>query len=317
MKILITGAGGMVGRALATSLEVDGHQVLRLRHGTGSGATAPRPGAPDGGPARAAATWDPAAGRLDPAILEGVDAVVHLAGESIAGGRWTPERKRSIRDSRVAGTSLMARTLSGMAVPPPLLLSASAIGWYGNRGADPLDESQPPGDDFLARVCREWEEATRPAADRGVRVVNLRFAMILSAAGGALPRLLPPFRLGLGGVLGNGAQYMSWISIEDVVGGIRHVLARADLAGPVNMTAPGPVTNREFTRTLARVLGRPAILPLPAFALRLAFGEMGEATLLSSCRARPACLLASGYRFRHPDLETALRALLGRPPGPV
>lgn len=300
MKILVTGSSGFIGSALLPFLTHAGHNVTSLvRPGT-------RPGANQ-------LIWDPAAGRLDPASIAGFDAVVNLAGENIAGGRWTPERKQRIRDSRVKSTMLLAETLAGLSRRPRALVSASAAGYYGNRGDEALTETSTPGSGFLADVCRAWEDAARPAAAAGIRVVNLRFGMVLSAKGGALVKMLPPFKAGLGGPVGNGRQYMSWIVLDDVVGVIQHALATESLSGPVNVVAPEPVTNREFTKSLGRVLGRPAFLPLPAFAVRLLFGEMGDALLLASARVQPSRLAGSGYKFLHPELEGSLRHILSKP----
>jgi hypothetical protein len=238
--------------------------------------------------------------------------VVHLAGENIASGRWTASKKAMIQDSRVRGTALLCGALAGLSRPPRVLVSASAIGYYGNRGDEILHEASDPGDGFLPRVCVEWEKATEPAAHAGIRVVRLRFGIILSARGGALPRMLTPFRLGVGGVLGSGLQYMSWVALEDVAGIIRHAIERDALSGPVNAVSPSPLTNREFTRTLAGALRRPAVFPLPAPMARLALGEMADALLLASARVEPRALKASGYGFRHPDLPGALRAILSR-----
>jgi len=296
MKIAVTGASGLVGSALVAALEDGGHRVVRLvrRQPEGDGEV----------------RWDPAAGVLDPADLEGVDAVVHLAGESIASGPWTRERKRRIRDSRVDGTRLVASAVSAMAEPPRTLVSASAVGYYGDRGDRVLDEDAGPGEGFLAEVCQGWEAAADPARERGVRVVHPRIGMVLAADGGALAKMLLPFRLGVGGVLGPGDQYMSWIGLGDLVAVILHALGDGDLEGPVNAVAPAPVTNREFTRTLGRVLHRPTILPAPALALRLLLGEMAEELFLASTRAVPARLEGHGFTFRHPDLEGALRQQL-------
>jgi uncharacterized protein (TIGR01777 family) len=257
------------------------------------------------------ALWDPAAGRLDPNALDGVDAVVHLAGEPIA-QRWTAAAKRRIHDSRVRSTELLARTIASLARPPRVLVSGSAMGIYGDRGDEELDETSAVGRDFLATVATKWEAAAEPAARAGVRVVNVRTGLVLSPHGGALAKLLLPFRMGVGGRVGSGRQWVSWIGLDDVVGAIMHAIGTEALAGPVNVAAPAPVTNAELTETLARVLRRPAILPVPAFAIRLAFGEMGEATLLASQRMRPRRLLESGYRFHYPTLESALRHELGR-----
>jgi uncharacterized protein len=297
MKVLVSGSSGLVGSALLPALGGAGHQIVRLVR------SRPRPG-------EASILWDPSAGRLDVAGLEGLDAVVHLAGESVASGRWTSGKKARIRDSRVGGTKLLSESIARTSRPPRVLVCASAIGYYGNRGDEVLLEDSPPGNDFLAEVCRAWEAAAEPATRKGLRVVPLRFGVILSGAGGALAKMLPPFRLGLGGVLGSGRQYMSWISIDDAVGAILHALATEPLRGPVNAVAPQAVTNLVFTKTLGRVLSRPTIVPMPAFAARAAFGEMADALLLSSARVEPARLKATAYRFRHPDLEGALRHLL-------
>lgn len=297
MRIAITGASGLVGGALAPALEADGHEVLRLVR-------------------REARTkreihWDPAAGTIDARALEALDAVVHLAGENIAAGRWTEARKARLRSSRVGPTRLLAEALAGLTLKPRVLVSASALGYYGDRGDIWLTEVEPPGDDFLGRLSVEWEGAAAPAREAGVRVVHPRIGVVLSPLGGALAKMLPPFKAGLGGVIGPGSQYFSWIALDDLVGAIRHLLNRGDLSGPVNAVAPSPVTNLELTKTLGRVLGRPTVVPLPAFALRLALGEMAG-TLLASTRLRPERLLATGYRFRFPELEGALRHVLGR-----
>jgi len=298
MRVAISGASGLVGSALIPALTSAGHQVR----------TMVRPGGrcPPGSIA-----WDPQAGSLDLAALEGVDAVVHLAGESIA-SRWTEERKRRIRESRVKGTRLVAESLARLAATPSVLVCASAVGIYGPRRAEPLDETTAPGTGFLADVCRAWEAAADPARAAGIRVVHTRFGVILSAKGGALAKMLTPFKLGVAGKVGRGDQYMSWIALDDVVGVIRHALATTELSGPVNTVAPTPVTNLEFTKTLGRVLSRPTVLPMPALAARLVFGEMARELLVSGQRAVPARLLAIGFRFRYPDLEQALRSILGR-----
>lgn len=297
MKILISGASGLIGSALAPSLCADGHEVIRLVR------AAPRPGA-------AEIHWDPATDSLDPSTLEGLDAVVHLAGENVAEGRWTRRKRARIRDSRVRGTSLLARMLAALAAPPKVLASASAVGYYGSRGDELLDEESPPGDGFLSGVCRDWEAATDPAAAAGVRVVHLRTGMVLSTAGGALAKMLPLFRCGLGGCLADGRQYVSWITLDDVAGAIRHVLLTDSLDGPVNLVAPEPVTNRELTRTLGRILRRPTLLPVPAFVLRAALGQMADGLLLSSTRVLPRRLLESGHAFGDPKCDPAVERLL-------
>jgi hypothetical protein len=298
MNILVTGSTGLVGSALVSSLTASGHKVIRL--------TRSRPAGQD------QVQWNPESGSIDTAGLEGLDGVVHLAGESIASGRWTAEKKARIRDSRVKGTRFLCATLAGLAQPPKVLVAASAIGYYGDRGDEILREESPPGSNFLAGVGREWEAATEPAAQKGIRGVNLRIGVVLSTAGGALARMLFPFQMGLGGEIGSGKQYMSWIAIDDLVSIIVHALTTDSLRGPVNAVSPHPVTNREFTKTLGRVLGRPTVFPMPAFAARLAFGEMADELLLASARVEPAKVLASGYTFRYPELEGALRHVLGQ-----
>lgn len=300
MRVLISGSTGLVGSALIPLLATGGHTVVRL--------VRPGSAAVDGTTVR----WDPSSGSVDTARLEGLDAVVHLAGESVAGRRWTAARKERIRASRVDGTRLLGEVLTRLSRRPQVLACASAVGFYGSRGGEILREESPPGNDFLAGVCTEWEAAAQVAARAGIRVVNLRFGVILSPAGGALAKMLLPFRLGAGGILGDGRQYVSWVAIDDAVGAILHVLGTESLRGPVNVVAPRPVTNRELTKTLGRVLGRPTILPMPAFAARVVFGEMADALLLASQRVEPARLRASGYRFRFPELEGALRHLLGK-----
>ena len=299
MKILVTGASGLVGSSLVPYLTSKGHEVARLVR------SRPQSGS-------AEIEWNPESGVTDPARLEGFDAVVHLAGENISEGRWTDDKKRRIRESRVKGTRVLAESLAQLAQPPRTLISASAIGFYGNRGDEVLNEQSASGNDFLAEVCREWELATRPAAERQIRVANLRFGVILSREGGALAKMLTPFKLGVGGRVGSGRQYMSWITLDDTVGAIYHALMQEDVRGPVNVVAPRPVTNAEFTKTLGQVLSRPTLLPAPVFALRLAFGEMADALLLSSMRVEPQRLKETGYSFQHPELEGALRHVLGK-----
>jgi uncharacterized protein (TIGR01777 family) len=249
---------------------------------------------------------------LDPAALEGVDAVIHLSGENV-GARWTEKRKQAIRSSRVRSTRLLSETLASLQRPPVVMVSASAVGIYGDRGDEVLTESSAAGDpgrDFLVSVTQEWERAAEPAHTAGIRVAHPRFGVVLSPAGGALGKMLPPFRLGLGGRLGSGRQWMSWISIDDAIEAVCGMLVEPRLQGPINVTAPEPVTNLDFTSTLARVLSRPAVFPVPEAALRIALGEMAKGTILSSARAVPAKLLDAGYRFRYPGLETALRHVL-------
>jgi uncharacterized protein len=305
MTVVVTGSSGLIGTALVQALVADGHRVTRLVR------TVPAAGAGDR--ATTARQWDPERGVLDPADLEGASAVVHLAGENIGAGRWTPARKARIRSSRVGSTALLAETLARLATPPPVFVCSSAVGIYGNRGSAILGEDSSPGTGFLAEVCRAWEAASAPAAARGIRVVHTRFGMVLSATGGALPRLLLPFRLGLGGRVGDGRQYVSWVDLEDAIGALRHALATPGLSGPVNVVAPNPVTNRELTGTLGRVLRRPTLFPLPAGVARLALGEMADELLLSSTRAVPRRLPAAGFTFLYPTLEAALRHVLGRP----
>jgi uncharacterized protein (TIGR01777 family) len=298
MRILVSGSSGLVGSALLPALAASGNEVGRLL----------RPGT-DAGPLDVA--WDPAAGQLDTAKIEGFDAIVHLAGENIAAGRWNAARKEAIRRSRVDGTLLLTRVLAKLKNPPGTFVSASAIGFYGDRGDEILKETSERGRGFLPAVCVAWESAAEPAEAAGLRVVHLRFGVILSQHGGALARMLLPFRLGLGGPVGDGRQFMSWITLDDAVCAIRHALDSTSIAGPVNTVSPAPLSNRDFGRTLGRVLRRPAIAPLPAFVVRLAFGEMADALLLASARVIPGVLQATGYRFRHPELEMALRHVLG------
>ena len=297
MRILVSGSHGLVGSALIPELKARGHQVAELVR------EAPRDGE---------IFWNPEDGKLEPTALAGFEAVVHLAGEPIAEKRWTAEQKAKMRDSRVRGTALLAETLAGLPTPPKVLISASAIGYYGNRGNEALTEESPAGAGYLPDVCKAWEEATQPAARKGIRVVLLRTGIVLSPAGGALAKMLPPFKMGVGGALGNGKQYMSWISLDDEVGAILHVLDTGPIRGPVNLVCPRAATNAEFTKALGRALKRPTLLPMPAFAVRLAFGEMGETLLLASTRVEPKRLLTSNYRFRYPDLDAALAHLLRR-----
>jgi len=294
--ITISGATGMIGSALVTRLREGGHGVRRLVRS----ARDAQPGD---------VRWDPASETLDARVLEGSDAIVHLAGAPIA-RRWTTEHKREIRESRLRGTELIARAVAAMEVKPRVVLSGSAVGYYGDRGDELLDESSAPGNDFLGTLAREWEGAAAPIADAGVRLVLLRTGIVLAPDGGALEKLLLPFKLGVGGPIGGGRQWMSWISLDDHLGAMEHALFTDTLAGPVNLVAPNPVTNATFATTLGRVLERPALLPLPGFALELVYGEMAHATLLAGQRALPKALMASGFEFQHPTLEQALRTVL-------
>lgn len=296
--IAVTGATGLIGRALVQRLRAHGHTVRRLVRSSRNAQPGDVP-------------WNPAGRALDPAALAGVTAVINLAGEPVA-QRWTSARKAAIRDSRVQGTSLIASAIAAMDGPPPALLSGSAVGYYGDRGDELLDEGSRPGNDFLAQVTQEWERATLPASRAGSRVVLMRTGVVLDPAGGALARLLPPFRLGVGGPLGSGTQWMSWIGLDDQLAAVECALASPSLHGPVNIVAPNPVTNAELATTLGRVLARPALVPVPRFALELLYGEMAGATLLASQRAMPRALVAAGFEFSCPTLEQALRRALER-----
>jgi uncharacterized protein (TIGR01777 family) len=299
MIIAVTGSTGLVGSALVARLEGRGHLVRRLvRHEVKD--------------AEREICWNPDTGEIDAAELNGVDAVVHLAGENIAGRRWSEDFKRRILKSRTTGTRLLAETLARLEMKPSVLVSASATGFYGNRGDEAVDELSPSGNGFLAEVCREWEAAAEPAHDAGIRLVKLRIGPVLSPKGGALAKMLPPFKMGLGGVIGSGRQYFSWIALDDLVSAIVFALETESLVGPVNAVAPGAVTNREFTKTLGRVLGRPTIFPMPAFAARLAFGEMADEMLLGGVRVAPHELTAANFNFAYPELEPALRHLLDK-----
>jgi len=299
MRILISGSHGLVGSALIELLTRNGHEIVRLvRHEPKSGA--------------AEVLWNPEKGIIDKERLEGFEAVVHLAGENIAEGRWTSEKKRAILESRVKGTTLLSETLATLKTPPAVLLSATAIGYYGNRGDELLTETSAPGNDFLAHVCQQWENATKPASEKGIRTVLSRFGIILDANGGALAKMLTPFQMGVGGRIGNGKQWMSWIALDDVAGAIQFMLRDRFVNGPVNFVAPHPVTNAEFTKTLGSVLSRPTFIPVPAFGVRLAFGEMADALLLSSQRVVPEVLQARGFAFAWPRLELTLKHLLHR-----
>jgi uncharacterized protein (TIGR01777 family) len=299
MKILIGGSHGLVGTALIKSLVADGHEISRLvRHYTS---------------ADAEIEWSPDRYSIALARIEGFDAVINLAGESIAEGRWTEEKKRRIRESRVKGTKLLGDALANLTNRPKTFICASAIGYYGNRGDEVLTETSAPGVGFLPEVCVEWEKATTLATEQGIRVVNARFGIILDKKGGALAKMLPPFRMGVGGRIGSGKQWMSWIALDDVVGALKFALTSDSLRGPVNFVAPNPVTNIQFTKTLGKALSRPAIFPIPAFAVRLLFGEMGDALLLGSQRVEPERLNSAGYQFKYSQLEAALPAVLEKP----
>jgi uncharacterized protein (TIGR01777 family) len=294
LSILASGMSGPIGADLLPALAADGHRVRRLVRRAPS----------DSGEVQ----WDPGQ-PLSPEKVSGFDAVIHLAGETIV-GRWTAAKKARIRDSRVLGTRHLVDALRQSGAKPGVLITASAIGYYGNRGHEALNESSAPGNNFLAGVCREWEAAAHAAEAAGIRVVSLRIGMMLSPVGGALKQMLLPFRIGAGGRIGSGQQYWSWVSIRDVVGAIQHAISNPSLRGAVNAVSPQPVTNAEFTRTLASALHRPAIFPMPAFAVKTIFGQMGDELLLASTRVLPGKLQASGYRFRHPELGGALRELL-------
>ncbi|HXZ78878.1 MAG TPA: TIGR01777 family oxidoreductase [Terriglobales bacterium] len=294
MRIIVSGASGLIGSALVTALEKSGHQVTRLVRRNSS--------APN------EVGWDPY-GAIDPSLFESSDAVVHLAGESIA-TRWTETIKSRIQNSRAQGTQTISSGIARASKRPAVLICASAVGYYGERGDEILTENSPPGTGFLAEVCRQWEAAAQPAAAAGVRTVHLRTGFVLSRIGGGLAKMLTPFRLGVGGRVGGGRQWMSWIELADVIGAIQHALTDARVSGPVNVTGPNPATNAEFTKTLGQALHRPTMFPMPEFAVKLAFGEMGEEILLASQRAMPAKLTTVGYQFRYPELSGALKAAL-------
>jgi len=297
--VVVTGASGLIGTQLVAALEADGKRVIRaVRREAHSDQEL---------------SWDPAAGTIDRKKLEGVDAVIHLAGANIAGKRWSEAYKQLLIDSRVAGTKLIAETIASLDRKPRVFACASAIGYYGNRGQAQLDESAVCGDGFLPEVCMQWERSCEAARDAGIRTINMRIGVVLSPAGGALKEVLTPFKLGGGGVLGSGRQFFSWISLSDVVQAMQFLVNHDSLAGPVNLVSPGAVTNREFTKTLGRVLSRPTILPMPAFAARLLFGEMADALLLASTRVVPEVLTTAGFHFQHPNLEPALQHLLKQP----
>jgi len=307
MRVLISGSTGLVGTALLDAMRQRGHDLGRLvrpstRNRTTGRARSPEP---------VSLAWDPEGGILDPAS-SGADAIVHLAGASIADGRWTASRKQLLLESRVDATRQLVEALGRLTRPPKVFVAASAIGFYGDRGDEALTESSPPGRDFLAHVCQDWETESQHASAFGARVVILRFGIILAREGGALPRMVLPFRMGVGGRLGSGRQWMSWVMLEDVVEVIRYAIDAADLVGPVNVVSPNPVRNSDFTTALGQVLHRPTLFPAPGFALRVALGEMADALLLSSQRVLPQKLQTLGYPFFHQSLEPALQTVLGR-----
>ena len=300
-SVAVTGASGLIGKDLTYLLRSGGHRVVRL--------VRDRKRAEAGD----AVFWNPGSGVVESEALEGMDAVVHLAGEPISGLRWTTEKKRAIQESRVRSTDLLARTLAELGQPPKVFVCASGVGYYGNRGEGKLTEESAAGKGFLAKVCQEWEMATRHASRAGIRVVNLRTAMVLSRTGGALGTMLLPFQVGIGGRLGSGRQYVSWIDLDDHVGMILHAIATPSLSGPVNATAPHPVPNSTFTSILGRVLGRPTLIPVPGLAVKALFGEMGEALLLHGARVLPDKAQETGFEFRYEGLEDSLRFQLGKP----
>ena len=296
MRILISGASGPIGTALLPFLKARGHTTTRLVRNSPTG--------------QDQIVWDPAR-PLSPDSVSGFDAVIHLAGESIV-GRWTAAKKQHILDSRTQGTGHLAEALAKTSPAARVFISASAVGYYGDRGDEILREDSPSGGGFAAEICRQWEAATQPAAKAGIRTAQMRFGVVMSAHGGALPKMLPPFRLGLGGRLGSGRQWWSWVAVQDVVGAIDHGLNHDAVQGPVNTVSPNPVSNAEFTKTLASIISRPALFPMPAFAVRLVFGQMGTELFLASQRVEPAKLVSSGYKFQYPELRKALEDILRR-----
>lgn len=298
MKVAVTGSSGFIGSALLPALREDGHSVLRIVRRQPAGVDEVR--------------WDPERRRLNPAALSEVDAVVHLAGVGVGDRRWTESRKRAILSSRVEGTTTVSEAIAAAEPPPRVLVSSSGIDWYADLGDQPVDETGPTGSTFLAEVCRQWEASTAAAEQAGVRVAHLRTGLVCGPGGGLVGRILPLFKLGTGGRLASGRQYWSWISLVDQVGAIRHVLGRDDISGAVNATGPDPLTNRDFTRVLAGVLRRPAVLPVPGFALRIAVGDFADEAIISGHRVLPKVLEDTGYHFRHDTAEKALRWATGR-----
>ncbi|MHC4943809.1 MAG: TIGR01777 family oxidoreductase [Planctomycetota bacterium] len=299
LRVAVTGATGLVGSAIASFLASGGHHVHPMVR------RSPEPG-------REEIEWNPQAGRIDSAALEGLDGIIHLAGENIAAGRWNPVRKEAIFKSRVEGTRLLSKTLAKLEKRPRFLICASAIGYYGPQQDEMITEEHDPGEGFLAEVSRAWEEAAAPARDAGIRVVNLRIGVVLSPQGGALAKMLTPFRFGLGGRMGTGRQYVSWIALDDLTGAIHHLMFQEDMEGPVNATAPEPLRQADMARTLGKILGRPTLSPLPEGVVRMALGEMGQALLLEGARVMPSRLIENGFEFLYPTMEEALRAMLGK-----
>jgi uncharacterized protein (TIGR01777 family) len=298
MKILISGASGFIGSHLAPFLEGQGHEMIKLVRHENLGSNEIH--------------WHPMKGILDPASVENIDAAIHLSGESIGSLRWTEKKKQAIRDSRVKSTQLLAKTFAKLKHPPKIWLNASAVGFYGNRGNEVLMEESGPGNNFLAEVCREWENAAEEAANMGIRIVFLRFGVVLSKDGGVLKNMLLPFKAGLGGKLGSGQQYMSWVALDDLISAVSFILTDSNLQGPVNVSAPNPVTNAEFTEALGKALNRPAKLGVPAFALKMILGEVADEMLLSSCRAVPQKLNLANYSFAYPDLASAFHSFFNK-----
>jgi uncharacterized protein (TIGR01777 family) len=299
MNVIISGSSGFIGSAVTAELTHAGHRVGRLIRD----ANAHQPGT---------ILWNPATGNLDSNELEGADVLIHFAGESVAGGRWTVAKKKRIRESRVQGTRLLSQAIARLTPGPQVFIVASAVGYYGDRGDEQLTEDSSLGSGYLADVCRAWELAASAAREAGIRVVHLRFGMVLSFHGGALPKMLLPFKLGLGGVIGSGRQYVSWITLGDAVRAVQFAMQTPALRGPVNVVAPQPVTNREFTKALGQALHRPTLFPLPAFAARLAFGQMAEEVLLAGARVQPQRLQAAGFQFQQPELAAAFQTILDK-----